>query len=280
MGISYYLAARGVSLGEPSRKKAFAIRNFHNLYLYQNENLDFPYVNKNVPYAELTEEEKDNELFILIPIFSSIGHPIGDIDYDTGTVTLDAEVRSALKEIQKRQNDISGKKRAPLEAYSKYRVIDKASAKRLGLVYKVDHDAIEITDFIGESDTFIVPKTIDGIPVKSISNVNEKAFSKIVVLADLETIQSFSLHNCRSLKSLFVDGSLGLIGQGVFDNSKLEKTISNDVQYLSLNGNPFYLALSYVGGFPSCIVLNENCISIIERAFCNLGVYYMGASSV
>lgn len=116
--------------------------------------------------------------------------------------------------------------------------------------------------------------------MKSISNVNEKAFSKIVVLADLETIQSFSLHNCRSLKSLFVDGSLGLIGQGVFDNSKLEKTISNDVQYPLLNGNPFYLALSYVGGFPSCTVLNENCISIIERAFCNLGVHYMGASSV
>ncbi|MGM9814219.1 MAG: hypothetical protein ACI32C_04950 [Candidatus Enteromonas sp.] len=64
MGISHYLDARGVSLGEPNREKAFAIRNFHDLYLYQNENLDFPYVNKNVPYAELTEEEKDNELFI------------------------------------------------------------------------------------------------------------------------------------------------------------------------------------------------------------------------
>lgn len=116
MGISYSLDARGVSLGEPSREMTFAIRNFHNLYLYQNESLDFPYANKNVPYAELTEEEKDNGLFILIPIFSSIGHPIGDIDYDTGTVTLDAEVRPALKEIQKDKNDISGKKRTTLRS--------------------------------------------------------------------------------------------------------------------------------------------------------------------
>ncbi len=281
MDAGFHFAENYNSDHELIKAQADTIRYFHDCYIYNHSDLSFPYVNTKVPYSKLTKEEQDNELFILAPIFSSLDiYGIGEVDYCNGSFDLNQNIRSSLEANQNsklNQNKIFS---PSFESYVEDYDINEAKAKELGLVYTIKNRTIVINDYIGENDTLIIPKSIDKMLVKGIDGIQSKKIKKLIVLADLFSISPFSFARCDSLESVDVEGSLGLVGIGVFGSCSLKKSVVNGVTYLCINHNPYYLAIKYENYAFGNVMLNENCVSIMERAFCATNVRHVDMANV
>lgn len=100
-------------------------------------------------------------------------------------------------------------------------------------IYTESNKTAVITEYIGTDSKVIIPETIDGYKVISLSDraFDQKAFISEIVLPDsLESIGWFAFHGCTGLERISIPDSVKSIGYGVFDgcSSKLKIVCSSD----------------------------------------------------
>lgn len=254
---------------------------FHNEYIYHNANLKFKYVNKNVLYEDLSQEERDNELFVLNPILAAIGsmYSVGKTNYSTKGFDLKEELVSKIEDHIKTLSKESRDEVYYENSYEYKESMGEDEAKEYGFVYQVKNNEITIVDYAGKDETLIIPKTINEIPVRYIDGLKFLNFKKLVVLAELKEIKNNSVVSCYSLKEIEVYGSLGIVGQGVFSGCKVPSVTWRGVTYLTINKNIAYLAMRYED-FIDTVYIERKCKSIRGGAFFGTNIKSLSAPSV
>lgn len=281
MDISLATGSNYYDTTELNNAKLDVMCYFHNNYIYKNGNLNFEYVNKTLLYEDLSEEERDNELFVLEPILSAIGsmYSLGKVNYKTGKFELKADLKDNLESHIK---SLSKESRDDLYYENDYYGYDEISseyASELGIIYEVKDNSITITGYSGSDNTLYIPKTIDEVPVEYIKGLNDLKIKKLVIFADLKEVKNNSISYCLNLTRIELFGSLGLVGMGTFHKIKVPTLTWCGVTYLQINDNPCYLVLGYED-FLSTVNIERKCKSIRAGAFFGKNMRNVSAPSV
>ncbi len=253
------------------------------------------------PFAELTESDVLDLLLVLNPFFNVLTDYIADWDeepygklkfcnnifysslmtYANGksTVTVieelfsdpnkNAELKSLLGE---KKNYISELKER-MEAKGVYPDITAEKAKEWGLIYDVENGEVIIKKCASRDMSLIIPKTIDGVPVKQIKNsIQWSSLSKImsaIVFADLDYICDYAFSQFPDLTSIALLGKVDKVGANFAEKTNVEKTEKEGVNYIRVNDNSYYMAVGYNKNVADIVHLDKDTKFITSFAFMN-----------
>ena len=119
-----------------------------------------------------------------------------------------------------------------------------------GLAYFVNNDHIEITGFSGSSDTLVIPKRIDRLPVTVISDLafyGSKTLKNITLPNSITSIHSAAFYNCSALTDVNIPDGVIEIGSSAFSGCTSLKDITIPKSVESIG----------VGAFTGCASITD-----------------------
>lgn len=135
--------------------------------------------------------------------------------------------------------------------------------------YKIVDDSLEITSYIGSSETAVIPETIIGYPVKSIA---EKAFryssiKSVTIPKGVISIKQSAFSDCKSLKSVKLPETLESIGDTAFYNCE---NLSSSIRF------PKSLKTIGDSAFENCWDMTYAIVpkTVETIGYCAFGYYY------
>lgn len=253
------------------------------------------------PFTELTESDVLDLLLVLNPFFNVLTDYVADWDeepygklkfcnnifysslmtYANGksTVTIIEELFSdpaenaELKSLLGQKKDYVSELKERMEAKGVYPDITAEKAKEWGLIYDVEDGEVIIKKCASQDMSLIIPKTIDGVPVKQIKNaIQWSSLSKImsaIVFADLDYICDYAFSQFRDLVSISLLGNIDKVGANFAEKTKVEKTEKEGVSYIRVNDNSYYMAVGYNENVADIVHLDKNTRFITSFAFMN-----------
>ena len=85
-----------------------------------------------------------------------------------------------------------------------------------------DEESVTIVKYTGKAANIVIPATIQGCPVKSISGIDSKIVESIVLPDGVEYIGKMRVYN---LKSVVIPASVKYIADNAFDSCKLKNVV-------------------------------------------------------
>ncbi len=88
-----------------------------------------------------------------------------------------------------------------------------------GVVYTLNGDHYEVTDYTGNPDMITIPVTYEGLPVTVIGNgaFYKSNISSILLPEGLTTIGAFAFRSCQRLMSIYIPSTVTSIGNYAFE---------------------------------------------------------------
>ncbi len=158
-----------------------------------------------------------------------------------------------------------------MEAKGFYPDITSEKAKEMGLLYDVENDEVIIKKCANRNLNLIIPKTIDGVPVKQIKTAIQRSplsiITSAVVFADLDYICDYAFSAFPDLLSISLLGNVKKVGANFADKTQVDTTEKDGVIYVKVNTNPYYMAVGFNESLADNIHLDKTTKFISSFAF-------------
>ncbi len=158
-----------------------------------------------------------------------------------------------------------------IEGKGFYPDITAEKAKELGLIYDIENDEIIIKKCASRNTTLIIPKTIDGVPVKQIKNAIQRSPLSVivsaVVFADLDYICDYAFSDFPDLASISLLGKVENVGANFAEKTQVDTTEKDGVIYVKININPYYMAVGFNESLANNVHLDKTTKFISSFAF-------------
>lgn len=254
------------------------------------------------PFAELTESDVLKLLLILNPFFYVLTDYIADWDeepygklkfcndsfygslmgYANGKTTV-----NIYEELFSAENTEQAELKAILEQKSDYVIeltermankgivpdISAEKAKEWGLIYDIEDGEVNIKKCASRDMMLIIPKSIDGVPIKQIKNaIQWSPLSNVIsaiIFADLDYVCDYAFSQFTELRSISLLGSIDRVGANFAEKTQAQITEKEGVNYIRVNDNPYYMAVSYNKDVADIVHLDKNTKFVASFAFMN-----------
>ena len=237
-------------------------------------------------YEDLSDDEMCEELLYIAPFFEVLGVHLGEIEpFEYGSFDPEKGILDKLREY--RTNELSRKDENVAFLTNERKDIKEdisgEDAAFQGIEYSVEDGKVIIQKYNGDDDHLVIPKTIDGVPVKVVKKLGifaNKNVNKLTICGDLEMIDNAAFSCFESLWDATFLGKIDWVGAHIFANTFVRKTIEYGVEYYAVNENPYYMVNSYKTCGNNVVNLEKGTKIICKNAFITSGIEFINMPDV
>ena len=143
------------------------------------------------------------------------------LELEKNSSLSDEESKKQLEELQNQLNELNSQSSTTQSSTT------SASLPESIFTYKLNDGKATITGFTGKDEHIVIPSTVDGFEVYSISSnaFEGYRFKSVIISEGVEEIDWFAFYNCMSLSAITIPKSVKKIGHSAFSGCSKSFTI-------------------------------------------------------